>query len=616
MKSMSLPKLVTPAAVALAIAVGGVFCLAGPAHAAVPQTVHLEGTLLSNGGGPVADGNYTVTFSLYAAKTAGSAMWQEGPVAIAVKNGQWAYALGTKKPIAAAAISAAKELWFGVKVGNDPELPRSRMHSGFYAQAAATAWGVSCTGCIATSALKPGPLNLKGQTITAKEFIGDGSKLTGIKIPSGTCGAGLLAKGIDSNGKLICAKAAPLPDDGISQVSQGLVHVVGAIYEQTAKVNIPDNNPAGTHSKLVIPNVGNVDKLTFTVEINIKAGNNGIGNLKLCLVAPGGADHKLNDKPFCGGAKRYKLHDSTGGTAKKLIGTWPDPNKILSGDLTKDYFGKNPAGTWKLWVVDTKYDNNSSSIAEITSFSASARTTGNKKIAVQGQQVVTGNASFKKDVHIAGNLTIGGSSSPFPDSIAAQVVFPAGSRPMLLGIKHDWMDNAYNILPHYNYASDMPKDNNSLHQAVDRIVWGDKDGNFKWQIGGDNRGNDNGNRSALYLTTFIKNTSASNQKHQVCWYMTGYPWDGSYGSLAINGSNVYSRADGFSGGYCRDVTFPAKKSSIISVKAGQVYWTSDSGAWGRVQIGFYNNCWRGSTMKSKSLEWDYLRFYKWMKSEN
>jgi hypothetical protein len=41
--------------------------LAGSASAAVPTTSSLEGVLLSSGGGPAADGNYTVTIGIYSA---------------------------------------------------------------------------------------------------------------------------------------------------------------------------------------------------------------------------------------------------------------------------------------------------------------------------------------------------------------------------------------------------------------------------------------------------------------------------------------------------------------------------------------------------------------------
>ena len=47
------------------------------AAAAVPTTIGLEGKLVTAAGGPVADGDYNVTFALYPSATAQQPAWSE-----------------------------------------------------------------------------------------------------------------------------------------------------------------------------------------------------------------------------------------------------------------------------------------------------------------------------------------------------------------------------------------------------------------------------------------------------------------------------------------------------------------------------------------------------------
>ncbi|MEY3015263.1 MAG: hypothetical protein RIT45_3998, partial [Pseudomonadota bacterium] len=76
------------------------------ASAAVPQATLFEGVLTSAGGGPVSDGPYALTFSLYEAQSGGSAVWVEGPVEVTVTGGRFAYRIGTTKPLTAAVFAA------------------------------------------------------------------------------------------------------------------------------------------------------------------------------------------------------------------------------------------------------------------------------------------------------------------------------------------------------------------------------------------------------------------------------------------------------------------------------------------------------------------------------
>ena len=99
----------------------------GSAVAAVPTTANVEGILMSAGGGPAADGNYNVQFSLYAQQTGGTAAWTETG-SVAAKAGQFTYQMGSKTPLSAAGLNL-QSAWLGVTIGADPELPRQAVGS-------------------------------------------------------------------------------------------------------------------------------------------------------------------------------------------------------------------------------------------------------------------------------------------------------------------------------------------------------------------------------------------------------------------------------------------------------------------------------------------------------
>lgn len=324
--------------------------------AAVPTTVAIEGRLQTSGGAPVADGQYAVTFSLYASQTAQQAVWSEAVGALTVKGGQFSYALGTSKPLSAAVLDAAQAAWLGLRVGNEPELARGPLHSAPYAVRAAVADAVSCTGCVSLSALKAdGDLDLGGNAVKAKQitavdvkagtvvaqsFVGDGSGLTGLKLPTGTCPQGQVVLGVANDGKLVCGAAGGAAGGTLEQVSGGLLttkHAASTVSPNTP-VAIDDNNPIGTYDVIEVPDIGNVQQITITLKVD----NSDISGLEIIVYDPTNA--------------AFVLHKGTG-TGKVLSETWPVSAKLVSGDLAV-WSGKNPKGKWRVRVIDTKFLNN------------------------------------------------------------------------------------------------------------------------------------------------------------------------------------------------------------------------------------------------------------------
>lgn len=104
----------------------------------VPQIMSYHGVLTDTSGVPVTDGQYAVTFSIYAAPTGGASLWTETWNAttnpVAVTGGMFNVMLGAYKPIPASFFADNPVAYLGIIVGNDSEmLPRQRIASVGYA---------------------------------------------------------------------------------------------------------------------------------------------------------------------------------------------------------------------------------------------------------------------------------------------------------------------------------------------------------------------------------------------------------------------------------------------------------------------------------------------------
>ena len=426
------------------------------AMAATPNTLVMEGTLHAQGGGPAADGQYVFTFGIYTAEKGGAPIWKEGPVAVGLAGGRFTRTLGLQTPLTAAVLGDTGKLWMGLTVAPDPEFERTPLASVLFAKRAELADGLACSGCVdakqlanggitaekvgftyAGSKTKGGPatsaadlvctgcvsvdelkidkdLDLGGNalkaakvsaasvsatTVSATSFLGDGSKLSGIKIPSGECEVkGEVVKGINADGTLKCIKAmdpSALPPDGIDEISNGLI--ANQFIDETKidkPVPIPDNNPTGVASEILFPDIGVSQKLDVWVNIS----NSDMKFVTVSLFDPNNVKYVLYDK---------------GAPGKTLVATYPSLNKPVSGDLTT-WVGKNPKGKWRLLVVDTKFLNNGDDGA-INGWGIKIQTLSNKKIQVNGNTIINQNLTTKGDgqidkkLGVGGDLTVGGS---------------------------------------------------------------------------------------------------------------------------------------------------------------------------------------------------------------
>ena len=372
------------------LVLGLALLMAAPALAKVPGTLLFEGALKNQAGGAVADGKYTLSFAMYGSQTAQSSFWSEKDLSVDVVGGAFSLALGTKSAISAAALGSAPEVWLGVSVGVEPELTRQQMHSQAFAvraQVASVAEGISCTGCITSSAIKwLGDVDLSGHglkvdaisaksvsaaSISAGVFLGDGSKLSGLKLPSGSCPAGQVMVGINGDGTLKCEQLQSNVEGGaLAKVSNGAItNQFVDSFSGKSEIGIPDNNPIGISDEINVPDLGTVEKLTVAIDLS----TSGLEGLELILFAPDNSKYTLYNK---------------NGSGNALKATYPFPTKTIDGDLTT-WVGKNPKGKWRIHVIDHAFLNNQIDGA-VHSWTVNLHTVSNGKIQVNGKLISNG----------------------------------------------------------------------------------------------------------------------------------------------------------------------------------------------------------------------------------
>ena len=434
----------TPAIIA-ALVIG--VMLTGSALAGTPTTVSIQGLLRSAGGGPGADGNYSMSFAIYGAAQGGTAAWSEGPVTVTVTAGSFTQELGAVKTLDVTALAALPAQWIGVTVGNEPELPRKPLRATLFALhagvatsamsaksadsaqtadsaktattadsakalackdcvgaaaigfnyagsntkggAALKAEALACTGCVTVDQLKfDKAVNLGSHPLTAAKLIssgdiqaagvvaatsfsGDGSKLSGIKMPAGQCPTGRVVSGIDADGKLQCVIAG----GELDSVSGGMMtqHFTDT-FIGNKDLDVPDNASDGVLDTIEVPDVGIAEKIEVSIEIT---------RAPFVDVAPqdGKPDYDPTDltvllfppttKPLPAQRNNivdnflskpnvsqefypnYVLHQGTGKGILTLLATYPAPDKVVFGDLNT-WIGQNAKGKWRLLVIDNR----------------------------------------------------------------------------------------------------------------------------------------------------------------------------------------------------------------------------------------------------------------------
>jgi hypothetical protein len=96
------------------------------ANAIWPGLMNYQGRLTDNGGSPVADGTYNITFNIYQSS---ASLWSESH-SVTTNNGFFSVELGSNGSPLPVWIFGLNPLWLGITVGTDPEItPRTRLTS-------------------------------------------------------------------------------------------------------------------------------------------------------------------------------------------------------------------------------------------------------------------------------------------------------------------------------------------------------------------------------------------------------------------------------------------------------------------------------------------------------
>ncbi len=399
-------------------------------HAAVPATALVQGTLTNASGGAAADGSYTAMVALFATESGGTAVWSEGPVSFDVKNGVFSYALGSKKPLTPTAANLATA-WLEVAIGADPALARRAIGSVLFAQRAAVADTIDCSGCIQAGQIDPSVLSglAKASDLSAyaktsdlgalakTSDLGDYVKAAALAKVAATgdfgdlknppkladvattgaygdltgkptaaklgdkCGTGLVLIGLKADGSLDCGPLT-LPPDGIDEISNGLIH--NQFVDQAAgtpNVAIPDGKGAGQSDSLVFPDIG----IAQAIWVDVDLTNSDVSKVKVELYGPNMANpYLLYDGNKAGGSLKASFNQDT---------------PLVSGDMAKDWVGKNITGTWSITVKDPIGNTGAAADGKF-SWAIHIQTLSSKKIRIAG------------DTYADGGMRIGSTKAP------------------------------------------------------------------------------------------------------------------------------------------------------------------------------------------------------------
>ncbi len=321
-----------------------------------PETVTVQGTLASAGGTPV-DGKYTLTAALYGAPTGGQPYWSHPFTDVPVVQGVFSLSL---QAVEADFFDDPGGVWLGIKIEGDTELTRTEIVSVPMALVSARSLDVSCSACIGVGELSPALLD----SINAG-------------IPPGYTDAEAVAAVLASGKFLLTSTGilpSALPPGGLDEISNGLVtnQFSDVVSSTAAPIPIPDGFVDGVSDSITVPDLGLVEALTVSVAV----ANSNVKNITISLLAPNGEEYVLYAKTSSGAS---------------FQSSFPDPTAPKSGDLGT-WVGKNPAGTWKLTVIDDVKNLPATQPfdGQITAWSIALQTLSSKKVAVTGDLVVAG----------------------------------------------------------------------------------------------------------------------------------------------------------------------------------------------------------------------------------
>lgn len=158
----------------MAVSVVVMFAFSTFVSAQVPQTLHYQGVLTDAGGAAVADGSYSIIFSLYNVSSGGSALWEETN-SVDVIKGIFNVTLGTIVPLN---LPFDEQYWIAMAVQGEDELsPRVPLASSAYSLNAFCARGdnlIPASGSVGIGTTSPSrKLTVRGNILIESASTGD-----------------------------------------------------------------------------------------------------------------------------------------------------------------------------------------------------------------------------------------------------------------------------------------------------------------------------------------------------------------------------------------------------------------------------------------------------------
>jgi hypothetical protein len=124
--------------------------LTPPSLSDIPKIISYQGKVTDAGGTPVADGDYSMTFTIYDAPTGGTSLWSSGAMTVAADVGIFSVLLG-ESPQPSLGLAFDEDYWLKVMVGSDLQCPCSRLGSvGHAYMASGLVPGTAVTGAVDT----------------------------------------------------------------------------------------------------------------------------------------------------------------------------------------------------------------------------------------------------------------------------------------------------------------------------------------------------------------------------------------------------------------------------------------------------------------------------------
>jgi hypothetical protein len=284
----------------------------------------------------------------------------------------------------------------------------------------------------------------------------------------------------------------------------------------------------------------------------------------------------------------YLLYNG-GKTGSAVVAKYNDGDALVSGDMNKDWLGKNIKGNWSITVKDTAaitvppgtpafvYDGK-------FNWSMSIQTLSSKKIQVKGNLIVDGNltVSGQNGAMINHQLPASFRWAKFRTYDNSAWGWLMGNNAAMYGGVNpsNWTDNNY-------LASNMTADKEVLRTLLINKGYANWNANIVSEVWPNYSSTDGMVAVALFR---VKNTTANDITWTPHWYFTAYSGWSEMASVAMNGQNLWS--SGGTSSTSLNIAVPKNRTSTVIFVSTSSTTTGHVGSGMYVRsctLGFFNN---------------------------